>query len=62
MIVDMTQPLSNFKIDDLVWVSWRDLANKTDNNPEIQDETPINEIIITTTENMKQLHILKLLT
>lgn len=45
----------------MVWVSWKDLANKSENNPEIYDETPFNEIIITTTENLKQIHMLNLL-
>ena len=61
MISDLTQPVHNFKIEDLVWVSWKDLANRPENNPEIYDETPINEIIITTTENLKQAHMLNLL-
>lgn len=58
----MTQPLQNFKIDDLVWTSWRDLANKSENNPEFDPEIQINEIIVTTTENMKHVHMLNLLT
>lgn len=61
MILDLTQPLSNFKIDDTVWTSWRDLANKPENNQDVSEETPINEIIVTTTENMKHVHMLKML-
>lgn len=51
----------NFIIDDLIWLSWKDLAAKPENNPEIYDETPINEIIVTTTENLKQTNMLNLL-
>ena len=61
LITHQTLPVFNFIIDDLLWISWKDLAAKPENNPEIYDETPINEIIVTTTENLKQTNMLNLL-
>jgi len=61
LISDLTQSPQNFKIDDLLWSSWKDLANRPENNPEINDETPINEIIVTTPDILKQVHMLNLL-
>ena len=54
--------MQNYYIEDQRWINWRDVLEKTDQRNEFDSSLTYHELIIPTTENLKNSYILNLCT
>ena len=52
-IPDAGLPVTNYYVDGALWISWKDVLNRPENNQEFDLDLEVNEIIVPTTENFK---------
>ena len=52
-IPEAGQPTTNYFVDGALWISWKDVLNRAENNVEFDLDCEVTELIVPTTENFK---------